>query len=186
MKRPTPKRIFGCLKIPLKRVHLELTNVCEFNCRFCPKSRMKRPPGFMETTLAKETLSILGAEGICEKVTLHAMGEPTLHRDFLEILSHAQKVNVPIGLTTNGKGLGGAVGKALLSHPLHQIDVSLQTPDPVSFALRNAPFRSFERYISGILDFFFAYQARHPQTIFKFRFLNTRFSKEEMEKAAVP
>ena len=180
------KRTFGHLEIPLKRVHLELTNVCEFNCVFCPKSQMTRPSGFMETGLAKKVISTLGEEGICEKVTLHVMGEPTLHRDFFKILDHAQAAGVPIGLTTNGKGLGGAVGEGLLSHPLHQIDVSLQTPDPSSFTLRKARSLSFESYLSGILSFFFAYKKRFPETRFKFRFLNTRFSKKQMEKATGP
>ncbi len=186
MKKKPTTRTFGHVRVPLKRVHLELTNVCEFNCVFCPKSRMTRPPGFMETRLAKETLSTLGAEGICDKVTLHVMGEPTLHKDFFEILAHARNRKVPIGLTTNGRSLGGPVGRRLLSYPLHQIDVSLQTPDPASFSLRKARSLSFEAYLSGILDFFFAYKKRYPETIFKFRFLNTRFSKKEMEKAAGP
>jgi len=186
MKPDKAMRTFGHIKIPLKRVHLELTNVCEFNCVFCPKSRMTRPPGFMDTALAMEAISTLGENGICEKVTLHVMGEPTLHKDFFKILSHARKTGVPIGLTTNGRGLGGAVGKALLSFPLHQIDVSLQTPDPSSFVLRKARSLTFEAYLSGVLNFFFAYKRRHPGTIFKFRFLNTRFSKKPMEKAIGP
>jgi len=186
MKPAMPKRTFGYVKVPLKRVHLELTNVCEFNCVFCPKSRMTRPPGFMETGLAKDAISVLGAEGICEKVTLHVMGEPTLHRDFFNILSHARKERVPIGLTTNGRSLGGAVGQGLLSYPLQQIDVSLQTPDPSSFILRKARSLSFESYLSGILNFFFAYKKKYPQTIFKFRFLNTRFLKKQMEKSTGP
>ncbi|MEW5910775.1 MAG: radical SAM/SPASM domain-containing protein, partial [Thermodesulfobacteriota bacterium] len=115
-------------------------------------------------------------------VTLHVMGEPTLHRDFFQILSHARQKNVNIGLTTNGRSLGSLTGKELLDYPLHQIDVSLQTPDESSFAMRRAKGISFETYLAGILEFFFSYRKRHPETIFKFRFLNTRFRKKEMEK----
>ncbi|OGP57480.1 MAG: radical SAM protein [Deltaproteobacteria bacterium RBG_13_49_15] len=180
------KRYFGHIPIPLQRVHVELTNVCEFDCLFCPKSQMKRPFGFMETDLAKETISLLGRHGICEKVTLHVMGEPTLHRDFFQILSHAETKHVNIGLTTNGRNLGTPVGKELLKHPLYQIDVSLQTPDEESFTLRRARAVNFNDYLSGILDFFFSYHQRHPETIFKFRFLNTRFQKKGMEKKTGP
>ncbi|HXW69779.1 MAG TPA: radical SAM protein, partial [Dissulfurispiraceae bacterium] len=82
---------FGHIEIPLKRVHIELTNVCDFNCIFCPKSEMKRPYGYMETGLARRIITELKADGICEKITFHIMGEPTLHKDFFGILHHAER-----------------------------------------------------------------------------------------------
>jgi MoaA/NifB/PqqE/SkfB family radical SAM enzyme len=176
------KEYFGHIRIPLQRVHIELTNVCEFDCVFCPKSLMKRPFGYMETSMAKSLITTLGAFRICDKVTLHVMGEPTLHKDFFEILSHAQSEQVNIGLTTNGRSLGSFIGKELLNYPLHQIDVSLQTPDKSSFVMRRAKGVTFDSYLDGILEFFFSYHTKHPDTIFKFRFLNTRFRKKEMEK----
>ncbi len=179
------KKKFGHIEVPLKRVHIELTNICEFNCVFCPKSVMKRPPGYMDTALAKRLITELKEGEVCEKATLHVMGEPTLHKDFFEILKHAAKEKMDIGLTTNGAGLGGEVGRRLLEHDLHQIDVSLQTPNAESFKLRGAGGRAFEDYLEGILGFFSSYMKR-PQggsgTIFKFRFLNTLFRNRTMEK----
>lgn len=175
------KRLFGHIEVPLKRVHIELTNVCDFNCVFCPKSEMKRPYGHMETSLAKSIIDELAANGICEKITFHVMGEPTLHPDFFDILAHAESRGIKVGLTTNGSGLGGDRGKRLLDFKLHQIDVSLQTPDEQSFALRKAKGMTFDVYLAGVLDFFAAYKARHKDTIFKFRFLNTRFLKKSLE-----
>ncbi|HKN18879.1 MAG TPA: radical SAM protein, partial [Dissulfurispiraceae bacterium] len=174
-------KTFGHIKIPLKRVHIELTNICDFNCVFCPKSAMKRPYGYMQTGLAKEIITELKARNICEKITFHVMGEPTLHKDFFEILDHAKRQKMNVGLTTNGGGLGGEAGKRLLYYGLHQIDISLQTPDERSFAYRKAGARSFESYLEGILEFFRAYHLKHRDTVFKFRFLNTRFRKKAME-----
>ena len=180
------KRRYGHIKVPLQRVHIELTNVCDLNCVFCPKSTMKRPHGFMETALAKRIISELGGGGVCRKVTFHVMGEPTLHRDFFEVLEHADSEGVPVGLTTNGAGLGGRIGERLLEHDLHQIDVSLQTPDEATFALRKARSLSFDAYLKGILEFFASYSAKGRDTIFKFRFLNTRFPKRGMERRLGP
>ena len=180
------RNLFGHVEIPLKRVHIELTNVCDLNCAFCPKSVMKRPYGFMDTELAKGLMSELGAHNICEKITLHIMGEPAIHRDFFDILQHAENVGVKIGLTTNGKGLGGGIGRRLLEHRLHQIDISLQTPDRESYALRKAGGKSFEDYTAGILDFFSGCAARAEDTIFKFRFLNTRFPRKSIEERMGP
>ncbi|MBI4686746.1 MAG: radical SAM protein [Nitrospirae bacterium] len=176
------KQRYGHISIPLKRVHVELTNVCEFNCVFCPKSEMKRQYGYMKTDFAKNIITELTANNICEKITFHVMGEPTLHPDFFEILEHAKKEGADIGLTTNGAGLGGKTGNRLLDYRFHQIDISLQTPDEQSFALRKAGRLSFESYLNGILSFFSSYQRLHNDTIFKFRFLNTRFPKKEIEK----
>ena len=140
----------------------------------------------METDLAKRIITEIGENGVCEKITFHVMGEPTLHPDFFEILEYAQHERVPVGLTTNGRGLGGTIGKRLLKFNLHQIDVSLQTPDEKSFTLRRAGALSFEDYLKGILDFFSSYSAQGRETIFKFRFLNTRFRRKGMEKKTGP
>lgn len=161
---------------------MELTNICDFDCIFCPKSEMRRPYGYMDTALAKHVLTEIGSNGICKKVTFHVMGEPTFHRDFFEILDHSQNEGLNIGLTTNGSRLGGDIGRRLLNYNLFQLDISLQTPDERSFILRNAGSKTFEAYISGILDFFSSYYANKRETIFKFRFLNTRFRKKGMEK----
>ena len=59
-----------------------------------------------------------------------------------------------VGLTTNGSRLGGETGKRLLDYNLHQIDISLQTPDAKSFVLRKANALTFDSYLSGILNFF--------------------------------
>jgi len=180
------KNKVGHIEVPLRRVHIELTNVCDFNCLFCPKAEMKRPYGFMETNLAKRLISEIGEKGIAEKVTFHVMGEPTLHPAFFEILDHACKEGVKVGLTTNGGRLGGETGQRLLDYDLHQIDISLQTPDEKSFVLRKAGALSFERYLKGIFDFFGSYHKGHANTIFKFRFLNTRFPKKSMEERIGP
>lgn len=177
---------FGHIKTPLKRIHIELTNVCEFNCAFCPKSEMKRPYLYMDADLAKGILDQIRQAGLAEKVTFHVMGEPTLHPRFLEILDHAEEIGLPVGLTTNGAGLGRAVGRELLDRKLHQIDVSFQTPDRESYQLRGAKGLDFDDYFEGMVNFFVEYHTRHPETIFKFRFLNTTFRSKSMEKKTGP
>jgi len=180
------KRRFGHIEIPLKRVHIELTNVCDFNCLFCPKSLMKRPFGYMDRGLAGRIIDEIAQNGICEKVTFHVMGEPTLHPHFFDILGYALEKGVKVGLTTNGATLGAETGKRLLEYPLHQIDISLQTPDAESFKLRKSRALSFDSYLRGVLRFFRSYRSKWPETTFKFRFLNTRFRKKGLEKKVGP
>lgn len=180
MAQKIKKKAFGHIEIPLQRVHIELTNICTFNCTFCPKEEMTRPYGYMDTALAKSIIDEIKAEGICEKITFHVMGEPTLHPDFFEILDHAKAKQMQVGLTTNGASLNGAIGKRLMDYDLYQVDVSLQTPDKESFSQRKAGKLSFEEYVDGVLQFFAAYKPVRKESIFKFRFLNTRFCSKEM------
>jgi MoaA/NifB/PqqE/SkfB family radical SAM enzyme len=88
------------------------------------------------------------------------MGEPTLQRDFFEILEHSRKEEVKVGLTTNGSRLGGETGKRLLDYNLHQIDFLLQTPDETLFRLRKAGPLTFDKYLEGIIGFFGAYHEK--------------------------
>ncbi len=78
------------------------------------------------------------------------------------------------------------MGRRLLDYDLHQIDVSLQPPDRDSYALRNAGGRTFEDYVGGFLNSFSSYMTRERETIFKFRFLNTRFPEKSIEKRIGP
>lgn len=177
---------FGHVRIPFKRIHIELTNVCDFNCLFCPKAFMTRPPGYMDAGLARRIISEIARHGMAEKVTFHVMGEPTLHPDFFDILDHAAAEGVPIGLTTNGGGLGGPVGQRLRDYHLRQLDISLQTPDRKSFSLRRSARLSFDQYADSILGFLANYRARHPEGIIKLRFLNTVFPCRSMEEKTGP
>jgi len=180
------RKNLGHIQIPLQRVHLELTNACEFNCRFCPKDEMTRTYGYIDTNLAKRAITEIGEKKVCEKITFHVMGEPTLHRNFFEILDHARKERVNVGLTTNGASLGRHIGKRLIDYDLYQLDVSIQTPDEASFKLREAGSLGFEDYIGGILKFFSEYKKRGYNTIIKFRFMNTRFQKKGLEQKRGP
>jgi uncharacterized Fe-S cluster-containing radical SAM superfamily protein len=177
----TATRPVGHVTVPFKRIHLELTNVCDFNCAFCPKCVMERPYGYMDADLCRRLMAEIKTENLAEKVTFHVMGEPTLHPDFFSILDHAREIDLPVGLTTNGGSLSGPVGRELVNHPLHQVDVSLQTPDPESFKLRGAKRLTFHQYLDAAVAFFAEYNRRHPDTIFKFRFLNTRFPQKSIE-----
>ena len=175
------KRI-GYVDIPLKRVHVELTNICNFDCVFCPKDQMKRPYGYMDVDLAKRIIDELKTKNICEKITFHIMGEPTLHPRFFEILDYAREKEMNVGITTNGAGLSGETGRRLIAYPMYQLDISLQTPDEKSFPLRKARNLPFEKYVNGIIDFIRAYNIKEKDTILKIRFLNTRFSSKKMSR----
>ena len=94
---------------------------------------MTRSRGTMDQSLAKSAIDQIAELDIAEKITFHVMGEPLLHPGIWEILDHARTCRVKVGLTTNGALLRPETIKSLAERDLHQIDISLQSPDAESF-----------------------------------------------------
>ena len=107
----------------LKRVYLEITNVCNLSCSFCPGTkRQKRFLSAEEFTLLARRLV-----GHTEYLYLHVMGEPLLHPQLAEILDIAALLGFKICLTTNGTLLHKALPVLLQAKKLHKISVSLHS-----------------------------------------------------------
>ncbi|MFH1113953.1 MAG: radical SAM/SPASM domain-containing protein [Pseudomonadota bacterium] len=169
-----------------QRIHVELTNKCNFSCVFCPDSMMSRKRGFMAEDLARSALDQISALGITEKVTFHVMGEPLLHPRFFEILDHARIVGLPVGLTTNGALLTKKTIAKLAERDLHQIDISLQTPDPDSFRTTRGARVEFEKYRRGLLDLLAACAERPSPPTFKIRIMTTKFAGKMKKRLGIP
>jgi len=169
------------VRFPIQRVHLELTNACNFDCVFCPKSLMKREYGFMKTELARTLINDLAANRITEKVTFHVMGEPMLHPDFFSILKYVRESGLRAGVTTNGSFLNRESAGALKELGVDQINISLQTPDEESFATRKARGITYKDYCQGILDAIDTLRSDGGRTVIKIHFLVTKFNQSVKE-----
>jgi len=180
------ERLPSYLPRKFKRIHLELTNRCNFSCAFCPDGVMTRERGTMQEDLARSALDQIAQLDLAEKVTFHVMGEPLLHPRFFEILDWAISLNLPVGLTTNGALLSPGTIQKLAERDLHQVDISLQTPDAASFFATRGTRIDFENYRAGLLDFLAACQARTSPPIFKIRIMTTRFARKMREQLHIP
>ncbi len=107
----------------LKRAYVEITNVCNLRCSFCPGT--KRRQRFMTV---EEFCSIAEKlRGTVQYLYLHVMGEPLLHPELPKILSAAEELGFRVCVTTNGTLLEKA-GETLLSCPnLHKVSVSVHS-----------------------------------------------------------
>ena len=107
----------------LKKAYLEITNVCNLACAFCPGTR--REKRFMPL----EEFKILSAKlrPHTDYLYFHLMGEPLLHPELGAFLAHAGTLGFRVILTTNGTLLP-AREELLLSAPaLHKVNISLQS-----------------------------------------------------------
>lgn len=157
---------------PVPRVHLELTNACNFDCSFCPKPLMTRPKGYMDPQLARRILDELARENLAQKATFHVMGEPFLHPQLFPILEYGRDKGVSLGVTTNGSLLTPKTADRLLEL-VQQVNISLQTPDEISFALRGSRSLRAEEYFEGILGFIDRACRRGNETTIKLHLLNS-------------
>ena len=107
----------------LKRVYLEITNVCNLSCSFCPGTKRKKH------FLTADEFAFLADRltGHTEYLYLHVMGEPLLHPQLAEILHIAAGLGFKICLTTNGTLLQKALPVLLQAEKLHKISVSLHS-----------------------------------------------------------
>ncbi|MEW6419697.1 MAG: radical SAM/SPASM domain-containing protein [Nitrospirota bacterium] len=140
----------GAIKLPVNRLHLELTNICNFSCEFCPDSKMKRQRGMMSVELAKSVIDEVSRIGAAKLVLFHVMGEPTLHPGLLDIIEYADRRNVKTCLTTNGSRLDERFFNEIIHAGVGEIIISLQTPDEKTFSLRGAKGIAFDEYAERI------------------------------------
>lgn len=103
-----------------KRIYVEITNVCNMTCSFCPDSLRD-----------KQFITVENFEKIAKKVKintdyiyLHIKGEPLLHPNILEILDLAKENDLKVNLTTNGTILNESI---LEKEALRQINFSLHS-----------------------------------------------------------
>lgn len=106
-----------------KRIYLEITNVCNLSCSFCPGTQ--RPAHFL--TIEEFTHLAEKLRAHTEYLYFHLMGEPLVHPAPAELLAVAESCGFRVNITTNGTLLSER-GSALLSAPaVHRVNISLQS-----------------------------------------------------------
>lgn len=107
----------------LKKAYLEITNVCNLSCDFCPGTR--REPGF----LSPENFQILAARlrPHTEYLYLHLMGEPLVHPRLEEILLRARELDFKVMITTNGTLLPEQGALLCNSPAVEKVSISLHS-----------------------------------------------------------
>ena len=107
----------------LKKAYVEITNVCNLRCAFCPGTR--RAP--RSITPDEFALVLDRLRPHVSYVYLHIMGEPLLHPQLRELLSLAAQRGMKVCVTTNGTLLGRQSETLLRAGALYKISVSLHS-----------------------------------------------------------
>lgn len=106
----------------IKRIYIEITNVCQLSCSFCLKNT--RQPRFMSVQEFEHIISQTSSQ--TNYVYLHVQGEPLLHPQLNEIMDICRQYGCHVQLVTNALLLKEHMD--LLSCPaLRKISFSLQS-----------------------------------------------------------
>jgi len=123
-----------------KKIYLEITNVCNLKCEFCP-----------ETNRKKEFMSLDNFEKVIKKIHnytnlifLHVKGEPLLHEQLEEILKILEQYKLKVNITTNGTLIKEKLGVLKKSKAVRQINFSIHS------ITQNESLR--EKYLQNIFE----------------------------------
>lgn len=106
-----------------KKTYIEITNICNLSCDFCPKTN--RPAQFMSRELFEKILCEIN--GRSEYLYFHVMGEPLLHPEISLFLDLCHKHGYRVNITTNGTLTDKAADSIISKPALRQVNFSLHS-----------------------------------------------------------
>ena len=104
------------------RIYVEITNICNRNCSFCPGT-LREPRRMTLEEFAKITEQL---QGMTRYLYLHVMGEPLTHPLLPEFVAHAREKGFQVAITTNGTLLHNK-GQALLTANPYKVSISVHS-----------------------------------------------------------
>ena len=125
------------------KIYLEISNLCNLNCAFCPGT--KRPRHAM--TVEEFSTLLPKLRPYADFLYFHLMGEPLLHPHLEDFLRIAGNWGFKVILTTNGTLLSRQLGTLLNSPALHKVNISLHAFEANDLTV------PFDEYLQGCFQF---------------------------------
>ena len=124
-----------------KKIYIEITNVCNLSCNFCPNRKYK----FMNREEFNYIINEI--KPYTNHVYFHLMGEPLLNENIEGFFEECHKNELMVNLTTNGTLLNKNSEKLINAKSLRQVNISLH-----SFEANESNVELYE-YINRVTDF---------------------------------
>ena len=126
-----------------RKIYLEISNICNLSCAFCPGT--KRP----RKAMTEEEFSYIlpKLQPWTDYLYFHLMGEPLCHPKLKQYLQEAGALGFKIILTTNGTLLRRNQNTLLEAESLHKLNISLHAFEA------NDLYVPFSQYLMDCCDF---------------------------------
>ncbi len=130
----------------LYTVELRLTRACNLSCRHCSVGAGKKVD---EELTVEELFDVIDQIGAMRALYLVLTGgEPLLHKDLKELVSHSTSKDLAVSIDTNGILLSKSLASDLRKEGVSSIQVSIDGAKQVHDSIRGNG--SFEKAIRGI------------------------------------
>lgn len=126
-----------------KKIYIEITNVCNLSCNFCPKTTRKLK--FMDNTSFEYIVNRI--KPYTDHVYFHLMGEPFLNKELKHFLDISKDNEMKVNITTNGTLIDEVKEILINAQALRQVNISLHSFEA------NEEKVDFNDYINKIIDF---------------------------------
>lgn len=150
------------MKKRFHKVHIEISNVCNLQCSFCPE--VLRDKQMMDIDLFRDVVQQVAP--LTELVCLHLMGDPLVHPQLAEMVDICDEYDANIFLVTNGVLLRPQKYPLMLHARFYQINFSLH-----SF-FDNFPDKDPTSYLERIFTFTERALIERPDLYLNFRLWN--------------
>lgn len=123
------------------RVYVEITNICNRSCSFCPGTvREKRRMSFEEFSLIANSLV-----GVTDYLYFHVMGEPLTHPELPRFIEYATSLGFKCAVTTNGT-LVTRRAEELIASGIYKVNLSVHS-------FEGGEEEGYLSYIDSLADF---------------------------------
>ncbi|TCT16158.1 radical SAM protein with 4Fe4S-binding SPASM domain [Natranaerovirga pectinivora] len=106
-----------------KKTYIEITNICNLSCSFCPPT--KRLSQYMDIDTFTNILEQI--KGYSKHLYFHVKGEPLLHPQLEKLLQISYEKEFYVNITTNGTLINLVKDKILEIPSLRQVNFSLHS-----------------------------------------------------------
>lgn len=152
-----------------KKVHIEITNICNLKCTFCP------PKISPSATMSLEKFESLNAQlkPYTKELAYHIVGDPLVLTNLNEYLNISLKYDLKVNITTTANNINEKHYLSLMNPTIKQINFSINSYNA------NSHKKSLDEYLNPILNFVkFAQKQNHEY------FINFRIWNLDEEKSA--
>ncbi|WP_228712033.1 radical SAM/SPASM domain-containing protein [Halarcobacter ebronensis] len=122
---------------------MEITNICNLKCSFCP------PKSVPNATMTLENFDSLNAQlkEMTNELAYHVVGDPLVLSNLEEYLNISLKHNLKVNITTTANNLQKKHFISLMNETIKQINFSINSYNA------NSHKKSLDEYLNPILDF---------------------------------
>jgi len=150
-----------------RKVHIEITNICNLKCTFCPPKI--KPNGVMSLEDFDDINKQL--KPFTKELAYHIVGDPLVLKNLNEYLDISLKHDLKVNITTTANKISPNDYDALMNKTIKQINFSINSYNA------NSHKKSLDEYLDPILDFVKYAQEKSHEYFINFRIWNLDESK---------